>query len=283
MTAPDQHVASFHWPSTVSPLVDAGLLEQIREREPADYFAREYLAEWTDGSGSYFAESELTEAATGATIEDLTTEGPALGLCVGGVDWGFSRDAHALAVLGALPDLDDRGRVRFHVPYLVERFATSYDAWIEELVATAEHVPFSTLASECNGVGQMASQVLGKAMIEAGRGDLVLPVTTTAASKADAFGWAKVLMSQSRLVLPREPALLRQLRALEFENLPAGGMRIAVPERAGHDDVAMALCLALGAAMGSDIAPIPKAEVLTAEDVFGEEAMRLDWASDWDY
>ena len=48
MTAPDGQLAAWHWPSTVSPLVDADLLEQIRLREAPAYFAREYLAEWTE-------------------------------------------------------------------------------------------------------------------------------------------------------------------------------------------------------------------------------------------
>jgi hypothetical protein len=42
---PDDQVASWHWPSSISPLVDRALLDAIRDREPADYFAREYLAE----------------------------------------------------------------------------------------------------------------------------------------------------------------------------------------------------------------------------------------------
>jgi len=54
MTAPDAQVAAWHWPSSVSPLVDVVLLEQIRERSRPDYFAREYLAEWTDESGTVF-------------------------------------------------------------------------------------------------------------------------------------------------------------------------------------------------------------------------------------
>ena len=134
MSSPDAQVESFHWPSTVSPLVDAGLLEQIREREPADYFAREYLAEWTDEAGSYFTEAELSAAAT-VTEMVGPEDGHLLGGVIGGVDWGFARDANALAVLGVRPEPDERGRSRLWVPYVAERFAMAYDDWIDELLA----------------------------------------------------------------------------------------------------------------------------------------------------
>jgi hypothetical protein len=62
MDDPDGRVAGWHWPSSISPLVDAGLLEEIRGREPADYFAREYMAEWPDASGSFFSEEEISGA-----------------------------------------------------------------------------------------------------------------------------------------------------------------------------------------------------------------------------
>ncbi len=62
--------------------------------------------------------------------------------------------------------------------------------------------------------------------------------------KETAFGMLKLWCQQGRLALPRHPALLAQLTALEFETTESGTVRIAVPERAGHDDLAMALCLA---------------------------------------
>ncbi|MGH3276591.1 MAG: terminase large subunit domain-containing protein, partial [Streptosporangiaceae bacterium] len=60
MDRPDGQVAGWHWPSSVSPLVDKSLLAGIEERETPDYFAREYLAQWTDEAGVYFTEQELS-------------------------------------------------------------------------------------------------------------------------------------------------------------------------------------------------------------------------------
>lgn len=277
MLSPDRQVAAFHWPSSVSPLVDGELLEAIRDREPADYFAREYLAEWTDAAGSYFTEAELSTAATVTESVGPGEDGLALGLVAGGVDWGFARDANALSVLAARSEPDERGRMRFWVPWVVERFGVSYDQWIDELVEAGSGFSFSSLVCETNGVGAMPSQVLARRFAESGLGGVVVPVATSAQLKMDAFGWARVLLQQGRLELPADPSLLRQLRGLEFEQLAGGGVRIAVPDRVGHDDVAMSLCLALWGAMGSDLPPEPEQRLVSAEDVLGE-SLELDWA-----
>ena len=93
--------------------------------------------------------------------------------------------------------------------------------------------------SEMNGVGAMPPQELARRV--------PVPVAgmhTDARSKETAFGTLKFLLQQGRLFLPRHPGLLRQLSALEYAERDGGTMHIAVPERAAHDDIAMALCLA---------------------------------------
>ena len=62
MDAPGVEVASWHWPSTANPHVDVAWLEAVRGRSNPDYFAREYLAEWTDEAGAYFSTGELMAA-----------------------------------------------------------------------------------------------------------------------------------------------------------------------------------------------------------------------------
>lgn len=282
MDAPDGQVEGWHWPSSVSPLVDDALLEVIRERESDSYFRREYLAEWLDDSGAYFTSAELDAAAT-VDVMVAPADGAALGGVVGGVDWGFARDANALTVIAGRPDADERGRKRFWVPFVAERFALPFDAWIDELVAASdtrlgEGFRFERLVCELNGVGQMPSQVLAKRFAELGQPAVVWPVTTDTRLKEDAFGYLRILLQQGRIELPREPSLLRQLRSLEFEQLPGGGLRIAVPERAGHDDAAMSLCLALTAVMGNDLAPEPATQILGTADLLGEEWDEDSWS-----
>lgn len=273
---------AWHWPSITSPLVDAQLLEAIRDRETPAYFAREYLAEWTDAAGAYFTTAEL-EAAVGEfelVDPDDVQATLACGQVVGGVDWGMARDANALTVVGAYAELDGRGRPRFWVPWLEERFGMSYEAWIDRLEVVSRSFQFGVVTAETNGVGQMPSQVLARRLWEAHGVDLVAPVSTTARLKEDLFGFAKLLIQQGRLVLPRHPSLLRQLGALEFSMGESGAMRIAVPERAGHDDVAMSFALALQPLMSGELVPVPAEQVVFAEDFFPELEDDFDYMRD---
>jgi len=263
--APDEQVQSFHWPSTVSPLVDQELLEQIRERTAPLKFAREYLAEFVDEAGAYFTMAEL-EAATGdyeLVDPDVAPEAAAaVGAVVGGIDWGSGRrDANALTVVAALAEVDERGRVRYWLPWLEERFDLSYDGWIGRLVELASVFRFARLSSEQVGIGDMPTQVLSKDLWSAGSPNLVEGVWTSARLKENAFGFIHLLLQQGRLVLPRHPGLLKQLGALEYAVGESGSMRIAVPERAGHDDLVMSLALAVLPLMGNELVPAPSGVV----------------------
>ena len=84
LDAPDAMYESFHWPSTVSPLVDQTLVDHWRDTWPEAEFRREVLAEWTDDVGAYFTEQELTDG-----VGDWEMVPPAgggqLGIVVGGV------------------------------------------------------------------------------------------------------------------------------------------------------------------------------------------------------
>lgn len=275
MDAPDEQLASWHWPSRVSPLVDEQLLEQIRERESPLYFAREFLAEWTDDEGAYFTEAELS----GAVVKyELVPPADAWQSVrddvVAGVDWGFNRDANALTVV-ACRGFDDEGRKRFWLPWVEAATGVLYSDWIEHIVAASGFAGdggywFSSVVCELNGVGAMPSQVLASRFADLGAHGVVEPVTTSVRSKETAFGYIKLLLQQKRLDLPEHPELLKQLRGLQFEALPSGQMRIAVPERLGHDDLAMSLCLAMSApSMLANDAPQLVEQVVGMDELFG--------------
>lgn len=260
MDNPDEHVESWHWRSDVSPLVDTNLLEQIRLRSSADYFEREYLALWTDDAGAYFTTAELDNATadyrmtrpedlparmSGAQWEEWMAGRPPFAAGAG-VDWGMARDANALVLLAPLDDhglnMASRGEeLVLFVPWFEARSQWPYTEFIDRIVEVSRHYQLPAVASERNGPGEMPTSELTDRLYRARTGSWVTPVWTDLRRKQSMFGALKMWLQAGRLVLPREPELLKQLRSLEFEQLPAGGMRIAVPDRLGHDDIALAL------------------------------------------
>lgn len=261
MERPDEEVRSWHWPSTASPLVDRKWLRGVKERTPADTFEREYEAKWTDEAGAYFSTADLAAASapydllSPAALRKERLFAPRRRFpAVVGVDWGMARDQNALAVVSVLEDEGLNGNPgdwRFFVPWLDARHRWAWADFIEELVGIARAYDVHTFASETNGVGAYPTDDLRtKVQAASRRGELpywsvVSPVWTDARRKQSGFGMMRMLLQTGRLVLPQDPELLKQLRALEFEQRPGGTMSIAVPERSGHDDLAMALCQAV--------------------------------------
>lgn len=253
MDRPDVHVESWHWPSDVSPLVDAALLEQIRERESPEYFRREFLAEWTDEAGAYFTEAEIMRAVADYSMtgpEELPVD-PSLPYAVAaGVDWGFAKDANALAMISVMEDFGkNRNRhgddLVFFVPWLEVKHNWAYAQFIDRVVDIAGSYRMQMIASELNGPGQYPTDDLVSKLHRSGYYGWVAPVWTDMRRKQSGFSKIKGLLQRDRLVLPRHPELLKQLRGLEFEQTASGGMRISVPERTGHDDAVMALMQAV--------------------------------------
>lgn len=255
MDHPDVQVAAWHWPSSVSPLVDDALLEEIRQREPSDYFAREYLAEWTDSAGAYFSEAEIMNAVADYQLcppERLERWIDRPYVAAGGIDWGYAQDANALTLVSVLEDHGlNRGilgdDLAFFIPWFEVRHQWPYSQFIDRVVETAGKYYLRVLVSETNGVGQYPTEDLTRRCAMAGRDSHVSAVVTDVRRKQSGFSMIKGLLQRNRLVLPREPELLKQMRGLEFEQLPTGNLRLAVPDRAGHDDLIMSFMQAVSA------------------------------------
>ena len=118
---------------------------------------------------------------------------------------------------------------------------------------------FGRVTPELNGVGAMPSAELERRLVEARavQANQVEGVYMDTRLKESSFGCIKFLLQAGRLVLPRHPALLKQLSALEFQFTDGGSMHIAVPEPAGHDDLAMGLCLAFVPLLNEARRPAP--------------------------
>lgn len=233
--------ASFHWPSTASPLVDRELLGMWRATSTDREYRAEVLAEWVDSTGAYFSSAEL-EAAVAHGWEMVDPRSARGWTVTAGVDWGFARDASALCCLGRVPEPHPLAGL-WAVAYAAQAFGRPYAQWIEDVAQVGSHrggLRFGKVVAETNGVGQMPTYELQRRL-----GQVVAPVATTARLKEGWFGSAKLAMQRGELALPRHPELLKQLAALEYEMTDSGSMRIAVPERGGgHDDLAMAFAFA---------------------------------------
>jgi hypothetical protein len=259
MDAPDAMYQSWHWPSSISPMVDQSLLDEIRRREGETYFRREYLAEWDDVAGAFLTEEEISAAV--ADYELITPEQAGamspwdrvserrerLLTCAGGVDWAYSVDAQALVLVSALDDgcLNPGSEHRYYIPWMQYAYRTPYAQWVQVVADCAKGYGLRVVASEANGVGAYPTEALNDEINRLGLGCHVAAVWTDVRRKQSGFGKIKMMLQRDLLVLPREPDLLKQLRGLEFEQLGGGSIKISVPERAGHDDLAMALMQAI--------------------------------------
>jgi hypothetical protein len=303
MDAPGAMYESWHWPSSISPLMDADLLEEIRSHENPIVFDREYLAVWTDSSGGLLSPDEISAAVLDYDLipgVDVDLHGVSrtrgflsgarsgweLPAVCGGLDWGSARDANAVVLLAALDDsglnvadftADHAGDYVFFVPWLEVHHKMLYGDFIGRLVRLATKYNVQVFASETNGVGAYPTEELGRQLMRAsedgrlarwhGAPSWVAPVWTDNRRKQAMFGRLKGMLQGGRLVLPRHPELLKQLGALQITETAAGATQISVPENRGHDDLAMALGQALSCIGTTSRAPAQPYRARAAGDV----------------
>lgn len=253
MASPSEGLRAWHWPSSVNPNVDPEWLESVRRRSAPDYFEREYLAVWTEEAGAYLTEAELMSCVADYEMTppeevDRWVDRPYT--VVAGVDWGVRRDANVVMLLAVCEDerlnvARSGGELVFFVPWFEARHGWAYTDFIDRIVEIGRRYQLRVVAAETNGVGAFPTDELRRRAYNADLDSWIYPVTTDAKRKQSGYGKLKGLLQQRRLVLPREPELLKQLRGLTFEQLPSGNVRIAVPDSAGHDDIADALMQAV--------------------------------------
>lgn len=257
-------VESFQWASDASPMVSREVLDEWRPTMTERQYRAEILAEWVDEAGAYFTAEEL-DACTAAF--EMIRPGHARGQsAVAGVDWGVSHDACALVVVGVLADGGENVELVGEEPVFVVAWAEAahrfgLNRWAEHVAEvsdpTAGGFDMFQVASEANGVGSGPTETLQSAFAQRGlRRWAARPVWTDLRRKVSAYGVVKLLVEQRRLVLPRFPPLLAQLQALEYETSDAGNVRLAVPERAGHDDLADALMQAMASVRHQGVGPV---------------------------
>lgn len=264
----DESVRTFRW-RIADALTDVGgwvsrtWVEQRRAATPALQFRAEYECEWVDGGAGYFSRDDLLEAAAAYAL--MHPSDAAGGSVVMGLDWGNRRDSHAIALLGVLDDYGANGVPLLFLPW----YATSQRRYGEQVDLVAEIAgggrarrgraflagptrgrsidagpvgyDVATIYSETNGVGGPATEHLEDRL-----GWRVHPVVTSQESKEHDFSRLLSLVVSGQMVLPDDPALLRELSALEATPTETGRLRIAAAG-SGHDDLAMAISFTMRA------------------------------------
>ena len=220
----------------------------------AEEFEREHLALWTSEQGVYF-EAELLDAC--AVDYELLAPGDwRLGrervfTACAGVDWGFHPDRNALVLVLALQDYGYNGSVVHYVSDMEVHSRLEYPLFVDRIVAACGSYGVYAVASELNGPGAPNTQALRRALAGQGLGSHCVGVTTDQRRKMSGFSKIKYMLQAGELVLPREPELMRELHAVEYEFTDAGGQRIQA-RRGFHEDACMALLQA-----ASCVEPVP--------------------------
>ena len=225
-------------------------VERMKEKITDEEYRTEILGEWIGDEDAYF-DYELVESC----IADYDLVNPTSlkdAAVWGGVDWAArGRDDTVVMFVSKLflEDLESglQGSV-FIVPYFEAYSKTNYTTVIERILELSKQFYISKLISEVNGIGDMPSQTLEKEGIK------VEGLFTTAQNKVNGYGRMKILMQAKRLLIPREPELIKQLTNLRYTISESGAsMSIAHSKQYPKDDYCDALMFALLACDELDI------------------------------
>jgi hypothetical protein len=172
-------------------------------------FKSDVLAEWADDQEAMFPHSLLLDST--ADFEPVAPDAVSGLACAGGVDYGFQRDASALAVICALPDLglnEAESRPRFLVCHTELHRAGTIDplGFVRHVAGTAQGavdgrgdgagLDYRFFTTETNGVGQTPSFELRRE--SRNRRMKVHMLHQTAETRAIAFGSLRALMGDGR-------------------------------------------------------------------------------------
>lgn len=237
--------ASWKMPTTANPHIDPSEIEAARKELPALVFAQEYLAEFIpDGAGIF---RRVRDAAI-AQPQDRAIEGHTYLISA---DWGKLSDWTVLAVWDAtLGDL-----------VALDRFQQiDYTVQVGRLEALCQRFKPAALAPERNSIGDVVIEQIARAPWCP---QIVLPFTTTNASKALAVEAFALALETGTVRFIDDPVLTGELHAFEGTRLPSGLIRYGAPEGM-HDDCVMAAIIGWYTLIGDqspDVAPVGVAHI----------------------
>lgn len=250
MDKKDPTVSSFHYTYEVSPLIQKDYVERMKEKITEEEYKTEILGEWIGDEDAYF-DYELVESC----IADYDFVDPIKmeqGVVWGGVDWAARGRDDTVVMMVSKLNLEDygdnfKGEV-FIIPYFEAYKKTNYNVVIDRIIELSKKFYFQKIVSEANGIGDMPTQTLERAGIN------VEGLYTNAQNKVDGYGRMKILMQAKRLLIPREPELIKQLTNLRYSLSESGAsMSIAHSKQYPKDDYCDALMFALRACEELDL------------------------------
>jgi hypothetical protein len=270
-------VRSWHWPSSVSPIVSKRILKKIQEENDPWLFKREYLAEETDDTESVFPDSVLFAAtAYGARpispeesagrrqqvpiwdgcSETIVSQPTAAGWL--GVDPGGSRDPWSWTVICALDDRnaattanpDGTGYNSKNVYFIAvsrQEYLTGPDTERQALditISLCQSYHLGMVTAESSGLGYHWANGLWHRLTDAGiRGVQVHALPATNESKRRCASEVAGAFASGQLVIPElldgYGTLVTELRSMGQSHTDAGNLRLGA--RQGHDDSVMSL------------------------------------------
>lgn len=224
---------------TFNPNIDRAWLERERRRVGARVFAREYLAEWQDA---------ITDGWFGDVIDRSVDKGrkftkPRKGVSyVAALDAAFAHDAFALAIA-------HREHRKDGPPITV---LDSIEAWTPPRGGTLNvRETVAEVIQEIREYGAVtfADQWCYPVLAELfnAQGIHLHEAPWTSVSKPARFNRVRAEMSDGRVRLPDDRALIAELHSIRGKLLRSGGEQLE--GRGGHDDRAHAAVLALSLAM----------------------------------
>jgi hypothetical protein len=257
---------AFQFPTQNNPHLDLAYLHSQREEMGEAMFAQEYEAQFLDVGGNVFREDDLEAAlqtdprvTLGPSGELLSDPHPGRIYAIG-VDWGRKFDFTVVCIL----DCTDP------VARLVGLWRWQGTGWETQVILVAKIVAkFNPWAvwGDGSGIGDTLTERLQAAIRQAvlsrdpdARVPRFQPFLFTGSSKQDLVDRLTLRLSARTLAFPSHRILLRELRAFEYLACGPSGTPRTGAHSGTHDDIVMALGLALLAA--PEAAPTPLASLI---------------------
>ena len=214
--------ASWNYPSSTNPHLDAELIEAERARLPERVFRQEYGGEFLEGSGAVFR--HVRAGATGNWQDPVPGEH-----YVAGLDLAKVEDYTVLVILNG------RSEVVF-----ADRFhRLDWALQVNRIEAAASRYNRAVICCDTTGMGEPVYESLLAA------GCRVKPYPLTQRSKNDLINALAQAIEKRAIRLPRAelwPEGIDELEAFEYSVTDAGSVKTGAPY-GYHDDCVIALAL----------------------------------------